>query len=71
MVDQLDTASKETKYKNGRVYSLTTQASQGGYIRVELSKRQQTSFGTRTELRLKGGLRNIARGVGRYFCCYR
>ncbi len=53
MVDQLDIDSNQTEYKNGRVYSLITQAGQGAQARVELSKRQQTAVSGRGTARVE------------------
>ena len=55
MVGELDMNSNKTRYKNGRVYSLTTRASQGAQARVELSKRQTIGLSTRGEVRLGSG----------------
>jgi len=55
MVGELAVDSGETKYKSGRVYSLTTQASQGAHIRIEHSRRQQISSSLRGEFRFEPG----------------
>lgn len=52
MVGELDMSSNKTRYKNGRVYSLTTKASQGAQARVELSTRESAALSTRGEVRL-------------------
>ena len=62
IVGELDINSSDTKYKNGRVYSLTAQASQGVQIKVEQSERQQIASALKGEI--GGFLKIITVGVG-------
>ena len=56
MVDQINTQSNKMQYKNGHVYSLTTQASQGASLRVEIAKRHQFGIGSRGEFKGSAGI---------------
>ena len=67
IVGELDTYSDRTRYNNGRVYSLTTQASRGAQIRVEQSRRQQISSSLRGEFRVETGRTTIGNSVKRIF----
>ncbi|MDE0151343.1 MAG: hypothetical protein OXK80_02445 [Bdellovibrionales bacterium] len=65
VVGELDTYSNETEYKNGRVYSLTTQASMGAQARVEHSERQQIASSVRGELRIETPKEFLGKGFAK------